>query len=138
MAALAALSLLMRSALVDAATFPFDIAREDLSLALNQVARQSHIEIAYSAELTRGKISPPLKGTYTPEQALKFLLKGSGLRVRRIAGGALVIEKERARNSPSPELGATPQTAVDDIHQHSAADPITTFARDQGDMSMDS
>ena len=70
-------------------------------MALNQIAQQSHIEIAYSAELTRGKISPLLKGTYTPEQALKMLLKGSGLRVRRIVGGALVIEKEGGAKSPA-------------------------------------
>jgi hypothetical protein len=99
-AALAA-ALLVHSALADTATFAFDIPREDLALALNQIAQQSHIEIAYSAELTRGKISPSLKGTYTPEQALKMLLKGSGLHVRRVAGGALVIEKEGAGKSPS-------------------------------------
>jgi hypothetical protein len=101
MAALAALSVLAHSSFADTATFAFDIPREDLALALNQIAQQSHIEIAYSAELTRGKISPSLKGTYTPEQALKMLLKGSGLHVRQIAGGALVIEKEGAGKSPS-------------------------------------
>src|SRR5580704_18764708 len=102
MAALAAaLFVLVHSALADTATFDFDIPREDLALALNQIAQQSHIEIAYSAELARGKTSPSLKGTYTPEQALKLLLKGSGLHVRRIAGGALVIEKEGAGKSPS-------------------------------------
>ena len=99
--ACSALSVLVHSAFADTATFAFDIPREDLALALNQIAQQSHIEIAYSAELTRGKISPPLKGTYTPEQALKMLLKGSGLHVRRIADGALVIEKEGAGKSPS-------------------------------------
>jgi Secretin and TonB N terminus short domain len=96
-AALAAvLSVLVISAFPDTAIFAFDIPREDLAVAVNQIAQQSHIEIAYSAELTRGKISPSLKGTYTPEQALKKLLKGSGLHVRRIASGALVIEKEEA------------------------------------------
>jgi Secretin and TonB N terminus short domain len=100
-----ALPVLMHSALADTATFDFDIPREDLALALNQIAQQSHIEIAFSAELTRGKTSPSLKGTYTPERALKLLLKGSGLRVRRIAGGALVIEKGRGGMSPSGGKG---------------------------------
>jgi len=107
-AALAAvLSVLVISAFPDTATFAFDIPREDLALALNQIARQSHIEIAYSAELTRGKVCASLKGTYTPEQALKMLLKGSGLRARRIAGGALVIEREGAGKSPSGGEGPT-------------------------------
>jgi Secretin and TonB N terminus short domain len=109
MAALAAaLFVLVHSAPADTATFDFDIPREDLALALNQIAQQSHIEIAYSAELTRGKTSPSLKGTYTPEEALKLLLKGSGLHVRRIAGGALVIEK--AGTSPSGGQRPTSQS----------------------------
>jgi hypothetical protein len=101
MAALAAAASLVHSACADTAVFAFNIPREDLAMALNQIAQQSHIEIAYSAELTRGKISPLLKGTYTPEQALKMLLKGSELHVRRIVGGALVIEKEGSGKSPA-------------------------------------
>jgi len=97
----AAVSVLVHSAFAETATFPFDISRVDLALALNQIAQQSHIEIAFSAELTRGKISPLLKGTYTPERALKILLQGSGLHARQIAGGALVIEKEGAGKSRS-------------------------------------
>src|SRR5277367_6989219 len=90
-AALAA-SLLAPGVFAEPSTFNFNIAREDLARALNEIAQQSHIEISYSAELTRGKISSSLKGMYTPEQALDMLLNGSGLRVRRITGGALVIE----------------------------------------------
>jgi len=97
----AAVSVLVHSAFAETVTFPFDISRVDLALALNQIAQQSHIEISYSAELTRGKISPSLKGTYSPEQALKKLLKGSGLHARQIAGSALVIEKEGAGMSRS-------------------------------------
>ena len=93
--------MLAHSASPDTATFAFEIPREELVLALNQFAQQCHIEIAYSAELTRGKISPSLRGTYTPEQALTILLKGSGLHGRRIASGALVIEKEGAGKSPA-------------------------------------
>jgi len=102
MAALAAtLAVLVHGAFADTATFAFDIPREDLALALNQIAQQSHTEIAYSAALTRGKNSPSLKGAYTPEQALKMLLKGTGLHVRQIAGDALVIEKGGGGMSPS-------------------------------------
>jgi iron complex outermembrane receptor protein len=108
-ASAAALSVLVHSAFADTATFDFDIPREDLALALNQIAQQTHIEISSSAELTRGKISPILKGTYTPEQALNRLLKGSGLRVRRIAGGALVIEKA----GTSPSVGQEPTSDGD-------------------------
>ena len=105
----AALSVLVRSAFGGTAQFAFDVPREELALALNQIAQQSHIEISYSAELTRGKISPMLRGTYTSEEALKRLLRGSRLRVRRIAGGALVIENTGA----SPSGGQTPTSKTD-------------------------
>src|SRR5882757_9910742 len=97
----AALSTLAHNAFADTATFDFDIPQEDLSLALNQIAQQSRIDITNSADLTRGKTSPPLKGTYTPEQALAKLLDGSGLHVRQIDGGALVVETEGTVAAPS-------------------------------------
>jgi len=106
------LAVLTHSAFADPATFVFDIPREDLALALNQIAQQSHFEISYSAELTRGKTSPALKGLYTPGQALDMLLKGSGLQVRRIAGGALVIESGGSGVVPSGVQGPAADSAA--------------------------
>ena len=136
----AALSVLVHSAFAGTTTFAFNIPRGDLALALNQIAQQSHIEISYSAELTRDRTSPSLKGTYTPEQALKMLLKGSGLHVRRIAGSALVIEKEGAGMSASggqrrkSDSDATMQTGEIIVtaskraeNQREVADSITAF-----------
>ena len=140
-AALAAVgTVLAQSAFADAAAFAFDIPREDLAQAVNQIAQQSHIEIAYSAELTRGKTSPALKGSYTPGQALDLLLKGSGLHVRRIAGGALVIESGGGAVVPSggqaPAAGAA-TLQLDEVivtaskraeKQREVADSVTAFS----------
>src|ERR1700722_11736237 len=136
-AALVALSVCGYGAFADTASFAFDIPRQDLALALNQIAEQSHIEISYSAELTRGKIAPLLKGTYTPEKALKMLLKGSGLHVHRIAGGALVIEKtetppsdgqRRTSGSDALQIGEIVVTASKrEQNQREVADSVTAF-----------
>jgi iron complex outermembrane receptor protein len=133
--------MLVHSARAATATFAVDIPREELALAVNQIAQQSHIEISYSAELTRGKIAPLLKGTYTPEQALRMLLKGSGLHVRRIAGGALVIEKtETARSdgqrrtlgSDALQMGEIVVTASKrEQNQREVADSVTAFSGDE-------
>jgi iron complex outermembrane receptor protein len=142
LAAALAAGLLVHSTIANAATFPFDVPRQDLALALNQIAQQSHIEIAYSAELTRGKISPALKGTYTPERALETLLKNSGLRVRRIVGGGLVIEKAGAGASASqmPTLNGDATAQFGEIivtaakraqNQREVADSVTAFSGDE-------
>ena len=139
LAAALATALLVRSAIADTATFAFDIPRQDLALAVNQFAKQSHIEISYSAELTRGKISPLLRGTYTPKQALKMLLEGSGLLVRRTADGALVIEKEGAGKSrptsnsiATMRLGEIIVTASKRAqNQREVADSVTAFGSNE-------
>ena len=139
LAAALATALLVRSAIADTATFAFDIPRQDLALAVNQIAKQSHIEISYSAELTRGKISPLLRGTYTPKQALKMLLEGSGLLVRRTADGALVIEKEGAGKSrptsnsvATMRLGEIIVTASKRAqNQREVADSVTGFGSNE-------
>ena len=128
----------------EASTFTFDIAPEDLARALNEMAQQSHIEISYSAELTRGKISSSLKGTYTVEQALDRLLNGSGLRVRRITGGAWVIETGWNEISPSVVRGSWSDSAstnqLDEVIVTAArraeklrevADSVTAFGGDE-------
>jgi iron complex outermembrane receptor protein len=140
-ALIAVLTVLAHGAFADTATFAFDIPRQDLALALNQIARLSHIEISYSAELTRGRTSPSLTGTYTPAQALDMLLKGSGLHVRRIAGGALVIETGGAA-APLPggqgsSLSGSDATQLDEIivtaskraeKLREVADSVTAFS----------
>jgi outer membrane receptor protein involved in Fe transport len=57
----------------------FDIHADDLGEALKSVSRQSGREIIFSAEATKGKAAPSLKGSYTPDDAVRALLAGSGL-----------------------------------------------------------
>jgi iron complex outermembrane receptor protein len=136
----AALSALVHCAFAETATVAFDIPREELALALNQIARQSHVEVAYSAELTRGKICRSFKGTYTPELALKMVLRGSGMHVRRIAGGAVVIEGEGksppARQMPTSDndaqIGEVVVTASKrGENQREVADSVTAFGSNE-------
>jgi iron complex outermembrane receptor protein len=76
-----------------ARTVNFDIPAEDLGTALNQAAQQSQQEIAFDAALTRGKLSPGVKGEYTPARALDILLSGTGLTLQANAGVLTVRPK---------------------------------------------
>lgn len=57
----------------------FTIQSDELGEALKSVSRQSGREIIFTAEAVRGKTAPPLRGTYTPDAAVRALLAGSGL-----------------------------------------------------------
>ena len=60
----------------------FDIPAGPLTETLNRFAAQSGLLIVGNAELTRGKQSEGLRGSYTFEQALERLLESSGLAYR--------------------------------------------------------
>jgi hypothetical protein len=57
----------------------FDIASQPLDRALTVYSAQAHIQVLVEGELTSGLSSPGASGTYTPEEALRRLLGGTGL-----------------------------------------------------------
>lgn len=76
-----------------------DIAPQPLSEALLQLAEQTRLQILFAPDLVAGKAAPALRGSFTADQALAALLKGSGLQYRRegdryllSAGGADVLD----------------------------------------------
>lgn len=73
----------------------FTLPAQDLGAALRSVALSSGRTVVAPAELVRGKRTPPLDGTYTPEEAVARLIEGTGLQVMR-AGNALVIRRQSA------------------------------------------
>ncbi len=69
----------------------YDLKAQPLATALSEVARISGRPIVVSTSLARGKVAPPLKGRYTPDQAYAALLSGSGLKLVTV-GGNLVVK----------------------------------------------
>ena len=62
----------------------FSIPAGDLSQALNSLAEQAGLVLAFDASLTRGKHSNGLSGQYDTDVALTQLLAGSGLQALKI------------------------------------------------------
>ena len=77
----------------------FSIPAGDLSQALNSLAEQSGLVLAFDAGLTRGKHSNGLNGQYDTDVALSQLLAGSGLQ-------ALKLSADRYRLEAIPDNGA--------------------------------
>ena len=63
----------------------FSIAAGDLSQALNSLAEQAGLALAFDPALTRGKSSNGLNGSFSTSQALARLLQGTGLNAIALA-----------------------------------------------------
>lgn len=73
---------------------------QDLATSLRQVAAQSGRNIIVPSALVAGRQAPAVSGPFTAEGAVRLLLTGSGLSVRRV-GDSLVITEETPPGEPS-------------------------------------
>jgi len=97
---LACAALALSPSLAQAQSAPtYSIAAQDIGRALTQLARESNREVYFSADLTRGKRAPALRGQFTFEQALERMLANSGLTYRINGGGSIIIERAAAQAS---------------------------------------
>jgi outer membrane receptor protein involved in Fe transport len=69
----------------------YNIPPQDLGGALNAFAEQSDVQILFSPETVRGKRSGGLSGRFAPDEALRLLLRGSGLTSSPGAGATIVV-----------------------------------------------
>jgi hypothetical protein len=73
------------------ATKHFDIKAQPLSEALMAYGAQTGAIVMASSELTTGKVSKPVAGQLTPQDALTRMLQGTGLRFETSANGTILI-----------------------------------------------
>ncbi|MBM7062643.1 TonB-dependent siderophore receptor [Pseudomonas sp. UL073] len=82
----------------------YAIPAGNLDQVLNRFASEAGILLSVDAQLTAGKRSPGLNGSYAVDEGLARLLSGTGLRALN-AGGNYVLEA--ATGDGTVELGAT-------------------------------
>ncbi len=87
---------------VDQRAIDFNIPAQDLGAALNELGRQAGVAIAFPVEAVSGRTSPALRGRYTPADAARRLVAGSGLTVSE-HDGALVVRGEQAAEAPADD-----------------------------------
>lgn len=73
--------------------YVYAIPAAPLATQLNQFAAQSGIYLASDAQLTAGKSSPALNGTYTLSEGFSRLLAAHGLQADRQANGSYTLKK---------------------------------------------
>lgn len=89
----------------------FSIPAGSLHDALNALASQSGITVLYSPALVAGKTSRGLSGRYTSAQALRRLLKGSGLEAEDVGNSTYTL-KQASVPKQEPQAGTSKATAA--------------------------
>jgi iron complex outermembrane recepter protein len=85
-----------------AAQQTFAIPPQPLSSALTQFGRQAGVQIAVDTSLVAGLQTPGVQGRYTPEQALRQLLAGTGLQYRFPDANTVTIERAVEADGEGP------------------------------------
>ncbi|HEX8757969.1 MAG TPA: TonB-dependent receptor [Steroidobacteraceae bacterium] len=106
-------------------TVDLSIDSQPLAGALQELARQSGIQIIFFSKITAGHPAPPVRGHMTVAEALQRLLAGTGLGYRLL--GADTIEIRRS-SAPPPAGGG--------IETPRAAPPVTGNGLESGPQSV--
>jgi iron complex outermembrane receptor protein len=111
----AAISLLTLSStsLAQEKKYTFELPSLPLAKALQAYGRISGRQIIFTEDLVAGHQAAALHGVFTPEDALRELLKGTNLRVERTPSGAAMIRSE--------ETGQSRPNSSTDLSQASGA-----------------
>lgn len=97
------------SAQPDANSQTYAIPAGDLNSALRQFSQQSRVQLIYPTEIADGKKSAGLSGSYTPAEALRRLLSGSGLESVQVNDKTVVLKKVPAPSrAPAPKPSSSP------------------------------
>jgi len=100
----------------------FDIAGQPLSSALSEFARQARVNALYFSDDLNGLSCPPLRGSFTREEALTRLLSRSGYS-GRINGTNLVLVQEQT-SRPQRESAANGAVESNQARADAAQDGV--------------
>jgi len=89
----------------------YHIASGPLDQTLVRIAQSSKLPLSYDASLVQSLKSAPVDGVYTPEEAIRHALIGTGLKLESTPGGALTITKENAATNANAGAAAAPASA---------------------------
>jgi iron complex outermembrane receptor protein/outer membrane receptor for ferric coprogen and ferric-rhodotorulic acid len=95
-----------------AAVRSYDLPAQPLGSALARIGADSGQQIGIDAEMVRGLTAPAVRGSYTPEQAARAALQGSGLELVRTGSGNWALRRAAPAASPAPAAAAAPRTAA--------------------------
>lgn len=112
-------------------TMHVDLGRQSLDAAIQRLALAAGRQVIFRSTIAAGVLCAPLSGNMSFKEALRRLLKGSGLAFRETSGGVVLIDLAkgaRSTSAPSPSPLSVPAQALVVTAQR-RADPVS-FASD--------
>lgn len=106
--------------------FPFSLPRQALPQSLEAVGTVTRSNIIFTPSAAKGRVAPPLKGSYSVAEALRRLLKGSGLAFSITAGGSYIVSQ---RVDARTRIGDDAPVATASTELDEAAPIIVTGSR---------
>ncbi|MEP7247321.1 MAG: TonB-dependent receptor, partial [Gammaproteobacteria bacterium] len=94
---------------------PLDIKHQALGDALNELARQSGLQIVLYSEVGVGISAPTLLGNFTATSALERMLNGTELDYEFINDRTVVIEPKSVKARKASSISALPATLSDGL-----------------------
>ncbi|MFH0303419.1 STN domain-containing protein [Bradyrhizobium sp. 31Argb] len=104
----------------------FDIPPQPLEEALMSYAAVTGVEVFVDHALAAGQKSAPVQGVYTFEEALRALLRPTGLYIRRAADQGYTLVAPAAQEPP---IGRIPKWSADPVRNHFFAALQTALKR---------
>jgi hypothetical protein len=86
----------------------FDLPALPLSQALEQYDARTSVSVFFPSELVAGRVSHAVHGYFSPEQALRLLLEGTGLMLQSAAEQAFVLAPESGPPAVTDAAAANP------------------------------
>ncbi|MBX8518616.1 TonB-dependent siderophore receptor [Pseudomonas cichorii] len=108
----------------------FSIPAGDLSEALNTLAEQAQLVLAFDPALTRGKRSNGLQGQFSTHEAISRLLSGTGLQALAVSANRYRIEAAPETADGTMELQAT--SIIGATQAESASGPVSGYVATRG------
>ena len=94
-----------------AESLEFNISEKPLAEALTEFAAKTDLQLVYSGESTQGERTAGLSGRYEPEDALKILLKDSGLNYRFTNATTVILEPASGESAVASSEASVAQPA---------------------------
>jgi hypothetical protein len=110
----------------------FDLPAQPLTTALETYGATSGFQVVYEGSLARGRRSAEVRGTFTPEIALRMLLNGTGLLPRYMAADGFVLVPDPAKSAQqSLVVNTAPLSVVTQYYGRIQAGLRQTFCADR-------